>query len=191
VMITEISQPRTDINSRAPKIIALTIKEDQIGLVIGPGGKMIKSIKEETGATEISIEDDGSVFITGNSGTAEAAAKMIEELTHEYVAGEKFDGEVTRIMDFGAFVRIGANTEGLVHISELAPFRINKVTDVLSEGERVPVIIKEIDDRKRINLSIKDVDSKFASNKGVGAPSSNTNHGTEQKSKPEENSKGE
>jgi len=189
VMVAEIAEPRTDINPRAPKIIALTIKEDQIGLVIGPGGKTINGIKDTTGAIEISIEDDGSVFITGQDGSAEAAAEMIKELTHEYVVGEKFDGEVTRIMDFGAFVRIGANTEGLVHISELAPFRINKVTDVVSEGERVPVIIKEIDERKRINLSIKDVDPKFASNKGVGADSPSTNHGTEQK--PERDSGGE
>jgi len=192
VIVSEIAQPRSDINPRAPKIISLTIKEEQIGLVIGPGGKTINGIKDQTGVAEISIEDDGSVFITGTDGTAEKAAKMIEELTHEYVVGEKFDGVVTRIMDFGAFVKIGANTEGLVHISELAPFRINKVTDVLNEGEKVPVIIKEIDDRKRINLSIKDVDSEFASNKGVkpatnekqsGSLNSNRTHGTEHKPK--------
>ncbi|PCI29815.1 polyribonucleotide nucleotidyltransferase [Candidatus Kaiserbacteria bacterium] len=167
VMTAEIDSPRSDINARAPKIISLTIKEDRIGLVIGPGGKTINGIKDTTGCTEISIEDDGTVFVTGQDGTAELAVKMIEELTHEYVQGEKFDGEVTRIMDFGAFVRIGANTEGLVHISEIAPFRINNVTDVLKEGERVPVIIKEIDDRKRINLSIKDIDPEFASKKGL------------------------
>jgi len=189
VMIAEIAQPRTDINPRAPKIIALTIKEDQIGLVIGPGGKTINGIKDQTGAIEISIEDDGSVFITGQDGSAEKAAKMIKELTHEYVVGEKFDGEVTRIMDFGAFVRIGSGTEGLVHISELAPFRINKVTDVVSEGERVPVIIKEIDDRKRINLSIKDVDPNFASNKGVTNGSTSENHAAESKPKSESDSK--
>jgi len=185
VMIAEISEPRADINARAPKIIAMTIKEDQIGLVIGPGGKTINGIKDTTGTTEISIEDDGSVFITGSGGAAEAAAKMIEELTHEYVAGEKFEGEVTRIMDFGAFVRIGTNTEGLVHISELAPFRINNVTDVVAEGEKVPVIIKEIDERKRINLSIKDVDPKFAENKGVKSGSPSENHASKPKTNTE------
>jgi len=169
VMQEAISEPRKDINPRAPKIISLTIKEEQIGLVIGPGGKTINGIKDTTGVTEISIDDDGSVFITGTGTSPETAAKMIEELTHEYVAGEKFDGVVTRIMDFGAFVKIGANTEGLVHISELAPFRINNVSDVVSEGETVPVIIKEIDERKRINLSIKDVDPTFAERKGIVA----------------------
>lgn len=188
VMMKEISEPRADINPRAPKIISLRIKEDQIGLVIGPGGKTINGIKDTTGCTEISIEDDGSVFITGQNGTAEVAAKMIEELTHEYVAGERFEGTVTRIMDFGAFVRIGANTEGLVHISELAPFRINSVTDVVAEGERVPVIIKEIDEKKRINLSIKDIDPKFASNKGVNPPlASHDDHATKREPKKDDN----
>lgn len=184
VMLKAIPEPRSDINPRAPKIISLTIKEDQIGLVIGPGGKTINGIKDATGCTEINIEDDGTVYVTGQNGTAEAAAKMIAELTHEYVAGERFEGVVTRILDFGAFVKIGMNTEGLVHISELAPFRINKVTDVVSEGERVPVIIKEIDEKDRINLSIKDVDPNFASNKGV-EPAQSHATGPKQR-KPEE-----
>jgi polyribonucleotide nucleotidyltransferase len=182
VMLKAIPGPRTDINPRAPKIISLTIKEEQIGLVIGPGGKTINGIKEITGCTEINIEDDGTVYVTGQNGTAEAAANMIRDLTREYKAGERFEGEVTRLMDFGAFVKIGPNAEGLVHISELAPFRINKVTDVVSEGERVPVIIKEIDEKQRINLSIKDADPNFASNKGVapahagGQDAPNNNH---------------
>ena len=173
VMLEAIREPRKDISARAPKIISLTIKEEQIGLVIGPGGKTINGIKDATGVTEINIEEDGTVFVTGQNGTAEEAARMIAELTHEYQAGERFDGVVTRIMDFGAFVKIGTNTEGLVHISELAPFRVNKVTDVVAEGETVPVIIKEIDEKKRINLSIKDVDPQFAAQKGVepAAPS--------------------
>ena len=191
VMQKAISEPRKSINPRAPQIISLTIKEDQIGSVIGPGGKTINGIKDLTGVTEISIEDDGSVFITGQGGSAEQAAKMIKELTHEYTVGERFDGEVTRIMDFGAFVRIGTNTEGLVHISELAPFRIEKVTDVVAEGERVPVIIKEIDEKKRINLSIKDVDPAFATNKGVDpTPHKPAHHGSaQQKGKPESTEK--
>lgn len=186
VMLKAIPEPRADINPRAPKIISLTIKEDQIGLVIGPGGKTINGIKDTTGCTEINIEDDGTVYVTGQNGTAEAAAKMIEDLTHEYEAGERFEGEVTRIMDFGAFVKIGPNAEGLVHISELAPFRINKVTDVVSEGERVPVIIKEIDEKERINLSIKDVDPNFAANKGVAPAKPNDDHA--KGPKPERNS---
>jgi polyribonucleotide nucleotidyltransferase len=176
-----IDKPRENINPRAPQILTMTIKEDQIGLVIGPGGKTINGIKDTTGVTDINIEDDGSVYITGTNGSAEKALKMIEELTHEYKAGEKFpEAIVTRLMDFGAFVKIGANTEGLVHISEIAPFRINTVAEALSEGEQVPVIIKEIDEKQRINLSIKDIDPEFASKKGVKPPSIGTQNGGKQ-----------
>ena len=187
VMEKAIDQPRPDIHQRAPKIITLTVKEDQIGLVIGPGGKTINGIKDATGVTDITIEDDGTVYITGNNGTAEEAYKMISELTHEYAVGEKFEHAiVTRITDFGAFVKIGMNTEGLVHISEIAPFRINTVSEVLSEGEQVAVIIKEIDEKKRINLSIKDIDPEFAARKGVQAAAPNTHNGGE-KEKPRRN----
>lgn len=162
-----LSAPRADISPLAPKIIALRIRVDQIGLVIGPGGKMINGIKERTGVEDITIEDDGMIYITGRNGTPELARDEIESLTHVYTAGEKFDGEVVRLMDFGAFVRIGKNAEGLVHISEIAPFRIQKVEEVLSVGEIVPVIIKEIDEKERINLSIKQVDPEFAIRKGL------------------------
>ncbi len=174
-MSKAIAEPRANISPRAPKILATRVKEDQIGLIIGPGGKTINGIKDTTGVQDITIEDDGSVFITGTNGTADEALKMVEELVHEYVAGEKFPtATVTRLMDFGAFVKIGSGTEGLVHISEIAPFRINNVSDVLSEGETVPVIIKEIDERKRINLSIKDIDPEFAIKKGVQPPPANS-----------------
>lgn len=168
VMLAAIPEPRSDINSRAPKIVMLTVKEDQIGLVIGKGGETINGIKDECGVQDITIEDDGTVYITGTDGSADKAKIMIEELTHEYQAGEKFEQvPVTRIMDFGAFVKIGKTAEGLVHISEIAPFRINNVTDALSEGELVNVIIKEIDDKDRINLSIKQIDPEFAERKGL------------------------
>jgi len=170
----EISEPRPDINPRAPKIISAQVKVEQIGLVIGPGGKTINGIKERTGVEEITIEDDGAIFITGKNGAAEAALKEIELLTHEYKAGERFeDGEVTRLMDFGAFVKIAPNTEGLVHVSEIAPFRINRVESALSVGEKVPVIIKEIDEKHRINLSIKDADASFAERKGLKPENNN------------------
>lgn len=161
-----ISAPRKELSPRAPQIVVTKIKPDQIGLVIGGGGKTINEIREKTG-TEIEIEDDGTVFITGKNGGAEKAAEIIRDMTKEYVAGETYDGVVTRIMDFGAFVKIGHSAEGLVHISEIAPFRIDRVTDALSEGETVPVVVKEIDDRGRINLSIKDRDNTFAERKGV------------------------
>lgn len=162
-----IQTPRTDINPRAPKILTIKIKPDQIGLVIGPGGKTINGIREKTSVDEITIEEDGTVFITGKNGTAEAAHKEIYDLTRDYEVGERFEGTVTRLMDFGAFVKIGPNTEGLVHISEIAPFRIEKMTGVLSEGEKVPVILKEIDERGRYNLSIKAADPDFAKRKGI------------------------
>ncbi len=160
-----IAEPRADINPRAPKILSLRVKEDQIGLVIGPGGKTINGIKEETGCDDINIEDDGTIFITGSNGTADKAKEIIEQLTHEYKAGEKFpEAEVVKVLDFGAFVRIAPNTEGLVHVSEIAPFRVNNVSDVLKEGQKVPVVIKEIDAQDRIKLSIKDIDPKLFQN---------------------------
>ena len=129
-------------------------------MVIGSGGKIINEIREATGA-EIEIEDDGMVFITGKGGAAEKARDIIAEMTHEYVAGEMFKGVVTRLMDFGAFVKIGQNAEGLVHVSEIASFRIERVSDYMKEGMEVPVVVKEVDERGRINLSIKRADNNF------------------------------
>lgn len=170
VIEKEISAPRENISPNAPKIIGIKIKPDQIGMIIGSGGKTIKEIMETTGA-EIEIEDDGSVFLTGKNGAAEAAQKIIEEMTHEYKPGEKFDGVVTRLMDFGAFVKIGANAEGLVHVSELASFRVERVSDVVKEGDKVPVVVKEIDEKGRINLSIKRADPHFFKAPGQGGRS--------------------
>lgn len=175
VMHNAIGAPRADINPRAPKIITVTVGVDQIGLVIGPGGKTINGIKDRTLVEEITIEDDGTVYITGKNGSAEAAEKEIRELTHIPQPGERYEGEVTRLMDFGAFVKITSHAEGLVHVSEIAPFRIAQVGDAVTIGERVPVIIKEIDERGRINLSIKQADPDFASRKGL-TPSSTPHH---------------
>jgi polyribonucleotide nucleotidyltransferase len=176
VIQSELSAPRAAISPRAPEILTLTVKPDQIGMVIGGGGKTINGIKEMAGVSDITIEDDGSIFITGTNGSAAKAKAMIEDIVREYHAGEQFDGEVTRMMDFGAFVKIGngKNAEGLVHVSEIAPFRIEKVGDVLSVGERVRVMIKEIDEKGRINLSIKAADPEFASRKGLMSKTSTT-----------------
>lgn len=164
-----IPAPRTTISPRAPEILTMKVKPDQIGLVIGGGGKTINGIKDVSEVDDITIEDDGSVFITGKGGSAQMAKAMIEALVKEYKAGEVYDGEVTRLMDFGAFVRIGPgkDAEGLVHVSEVAPFRIAKISDAVSIGEKVQVMIKEIDEKGRINLSIKQVDPEFASRKGL------------------------
>ncbi|KKU79171.1 MAG: Polyribonucleotide nucleotidyltransferase [Parcubacteria group bacterium GW2011_GWA2_47_7] len=155
-----IAAPRTDISAYAPKIVVIKIKPDQIGMVIGSGGKTVNEIREQTGA-EIDIEDDGTVFCTGKNGSAEKARDIIAEMTHEYVAGEIFKGVVTRLMDFGAFVKIGFSAEGLVHVSEMASFRIDRVSDYMKEGMEVPVVVKEVDDKGRINLSIKRADVNF------------------------------
>ena len=167
VITKEIAVPRTDISPRAPKILTIIVKKDQIGLVIGPGGKTINGIRERTKCDDITIEEDGTIFITGKSGTAEAAFKEINDLTREYMVGERFEGPVVRMLDFGAFVKIGPNTDGLVHVSEIAPFRIDKISDAVAIGDIVPVVIKEIDEKGRYNLSIKAADPDFASRKGL------------------------
>ncbi|MFC1615132.1 polyribonucleotide nucleotidyltransferase [Patescibacteria group bacterium] len=162
-----IPEARTDVSSNAPKIITMKILEDQIGKVIGSGGKVINKIKDDTGVTEIQIEDDGTVFITGKEGSAEKAEVMIYDMTREYKAGEKFDGTVVKVLDFGAIVKINEYTDGLVHVSELAPFRIANVSDVVKEGDVIPVVVKEMDDRGKMSLSLKDADPEYAKNKGV------------------------
>ena len=160
VMLNAIAKPRADISPSAPKIVTIQIKPDQIGMVIGGGGKTINEIRDATGA-EIDIEDDGIVFITGKNGAAEKARDIIAEMTHEYIAGEMFKGVVTRLMDFGAFVKIGHTAEGLVHVSEIASFHIERVSDYVKVGMEVPVLVKEVDEKGRINLSIKRADKDF------------------------------
>jgi polyribonucleotide nucleotidyltransferase len=167
VITGAIAAPRKDISERAPKILTLKVKVDQIGLVIGPGGKNINGIRERTKTDDITIEDDGTVFITGRNGAAEAAFKEIHDMTREIEIGERFEGPVVRLMDFGAFVQIAPGKDGLVHVSEMAPFRVDKVTDVVQVGDVVPVVLKEIDDKGRYNLSIKAADPEYASKKGV------------------------
>jgi polyribonucleotide nucleotidyltransferase len=177
VITKAIPEPRADISERAPKIITMTVKVDQIGLVIGPGGKTINGIREETGAEDITIEDDGTIFITGKNGAAEAAHKMISDLTREYMVGDRFEGEVVRMMDFGAFVKIGPNQDGLVHVSEVAPFRIGSISEAVKIGDIVPVVLKEIDEKGRYNLSIKAADPEWAAKKGLKPSQGGEQHG--------------
>ncbi len=167
VITTAIPEPRADISPRAPKILTTHVKVDQIGLVIGPGGKTINGIKDRTKADDITIEDDGSIFITGRDGAAEAALKEILDLTREFMVGDRFEGTVVRMMDFGAFVKIGPNTDGLVHVSEVAPFRVGSIADAVQIGDVVPVVLKEIDEKGRYNLSIKAADPEWAARKGL------------------------
>jgi polyribonucleotide nucleotidyltransferase len=156
-----IAKPRAEISPNAPKILMMKIKQDQIGLVIGSGGKTIKEIKEKSGA-EITIEDDGTVFFTGKGDSVEIAKKIVEGMTHEYKVGEVAKGEIVKIAEFGAFVALDAWTDGMVHISEIAPFRIANVRDVLKEGMIVPVKVIKVDtERGKLSLSIKEADPNF------------------------------
>jgi len=157
----EIPKPRTEMSANAPKILMIKIRPDQIGMVIGGGGKTIKEIKENSGA-EISVEDDGTVYLTGKAGSAEKAKEIIEEMTHEFKPGEILKGEVVKVADFGAFVSLNPFTDGMVHISELAPFRVERVSDIIKEGMIVPVKVIGVDrERGKISLSIKEADKDF------------------------------
>lgn len=154
-----IDAPRSELSPHAPRVTVIKIDPEKIRDVIGPGGKIINEIIDRAGGrsvTEINIEEDGTVYIT--SANAKYAAGVVEEiknLTREVKVGDRFDGKVTRIMDFGAFVELFPGTEGLVHISKLANRRIDKVTDVVKEGDILPVVVVEIDSMGRINLSHK------------------------------------
>ncbi len=164
VLTAAIAAPRPQVSPRAPEIITLTIKPEQIGSVIGSGGKTINGIKDRTGVEEISIEDDGRVFITGRQGSARAAAAEITALTKEYQVGEQLSVTITSITNFGAFARLDPHHEGLIHISELRADRVEKVSDLLSVGDVVPVSITKIEQGK-IGLSIKQVAPGFFTKK--------------------------
>ncbi len=152
-----IPAPREEMSQYAPRIIIMRINPEKIRNVIGTGGKIINEIIDETGV-QIDIEDDGSVFITSSDKTsAQKAREWIDNLTREVKAGEIFNARVTRIMNFGAFAEILPGQEGLIHISEIANRRIEKVEDVLKIGDVIPVKVKEIDSQGRINLSAKAV----------------------------------
>lgn len=156
-MIATIDHPRSDLSPYAPRIITMEIDPDKIRDVIGPGGKTIKKIIEDTGVS-IDIEDDGKVFIAAVDVSAgQKAVKIIESLVKDVEVGGTYMGKVTRIMNFGAFVEILPGKEGLVHISQLARERVNKVEDVVQVGDEILVKVTEIDRQGRINLSRKEL----------------------------------
>lgn len=156
VMEQAISTPRTEISEFAPRIYTIKISSDKIKDVIGKGGSVIRALTEETGTT-IEIEDDGTVKIAATDGLkAKEAIRRIEEITAEIEVGRVYSGKVTRIVDFGAFVAIGGGKEGLVHISQIADKRVEKVTDYLQMGQEVPVKVMEVDRQGRVRLSIKE-----------------------------------
>ena len=150
-------QPREKLSPWAPRIYTLQIKPEKIREVIGPGGKMIHEIIEKC-EVGIDIEDSGRVFITAEKEEAgQKAIAWIKNITKEVKVGEIFEGKVKRILNFGAFVEILPGQEGLVHISQLAPYHVKKVEDVVKIGDIVPVKVVSIDEQGRINLSIKEV----------------------------------
>ncbi len=149
--------PRKELSAYAPRMLVVTISPDKIKDVIGPGGKVINKIIAETGA-KIDIENDGHVFISAPDGvSAEKAKAMVESLTKSVQVGETYLGTVTRLMNFGAFVAFLPGKEGLVHISQLAPQRVEKVEDVVKVGDQIMVKVVEIDSQGRVNLSRKAV----------------------------------
>jgi len=155
VMKSGISAPREDLSEYAPRIISFKIDPTKIGTVIGPGGKIINEIIDTTGVS-IDIEDDGLVAICGtDSEGCKKAEEWVKSLVKEFEAGEIVKGKVVRILDFGAFVEIAPGQDGMVHVSELAPYRIEKPEDFINIGDEVAVKVKEIDDKGRINLTMK------------------------------------
>ncbi|MBI2443947.1 MAG: polyribonucleotide nucleotidyltransferase [Candidatus Magasanikbacteria bacterium] len=150
-----IAAPRPELSPYAPRIVTIHINPDKIRDVIGPGGKMINKIIAETGV-DIDIEDDGTVFVTSDDAAGmERAVKWIEELTHEVQPGEQYEGTVVRLEDFGAFVQVLPGQDGLVHVSEISWSHVPRPSDVLKLGDKVKVVVREIDNLGRINLSIK------------------------------------
>ncbi len=159
VMLPVISKPREEISKYAPRIMTTTISVDKIRDVIGPGGKMINKIIDETGV-KIDISDDGKVFVySTDTESGKKALKMIKDIAKEVEVGEICDGVVTKIMPFGAFIDLGGGKEGLLHISKISSKRVEKVEDVLSVGDEVTVKVSEIDNQGRINLNMKDLEA--------------------------------
>ncbi|MEE3266561.1 MAG: polyribonucleotide nucleotidyltransferase, partial [SAR324 cluster bacterium] len=156
-MAEALKESRGGLSTYAPRFITHKISPDKIGSVIGPGGKMIKSIVEKTGV-KINIDDDGIVSIMSrNHQAVDDALEIVQNLTRTIEIGETYTGPVKKVMDFGAFVEVFPGTEGLVHISNLAEGRVEKVTDVCKEGDIVTVKATGVDRRGKIQLSIKDV----------------------------------
>jgi polyribonucleotide nucleotidyltransferase len=160
-MMEVIAQPKNDVSAFAPRIVVLKINQEKIGAVIGPGGKVIKKIIQDTGAT-VDIEDDGTVQVAGTDPKAiEAAIAIIKGITEEPEVGRIYKGKVKRIMNFGAFVEILPGKEGLVHVSELSNKFVKNVEEVVKLGDEFDVKLTEIDDQGRLNLSKKKADPNY------------------------------
>ena len=167
VMLKQIAKPRAEVSKYAPKITNTVIKVDKIKDVIGPGGKMINKIIDETGV-KIDIEEDGKVFIySQDEENSKKALKMVEDIAKDIEVGQVYEGTVARIMNFGAFIELGGGKEGLLHISKISKERIKNVEDVLKVGDVVKVKVIEIDDQGRINLSKKALEEDEEKNEKI------------------------
>lgn len=154
IMLDTIAQPRESLSKYAPKIISFNIDPDKISEVIGKGGKVINKIIEETGV-KIDIDDDGKVFIaTPDEKMAQRAKEIIENIAREIEVGQEYVGKVVRIMQFGAFVELAPNKDGMIHISKLSKDRVDKVTDVVNIGDTVKVAVIKVDDKGRVDLRL-------------------------------------
>lgn len=162
VILKAIPAPRPDLSPYAPRIVSFNVDPEKIGAIIGPGGKIINKIIDETGVS-IDIEDSGLVMICGSDPVkVQEAVRQVKEIVHVFTAGEIIKGKVVRLLDFGAFVQLNNSQDGMVHVSELAPYRIEKPSDFLSVGDEVMVKIKEIDDQGRVNLTMKGLEENAA-----------------------------
>jgi polyribonucleotide nucleotidyltransferase len=154
-MLTAISRPKGEISAHAPRLLRTKIDPEKIGLLIGPGGKTIRGIQERTGAV-IEVEDDGTVTIaSANAEAAQAAMDQVEALTANVQVGKIYEGRVTSVKDFGAFVEIIPGKDGLCHISELSEEYVQSVGDVCRVGDMMKVKVIAIDDQDRVKLSRK------------------------------------
>jgi polyribonucleotide nucleotidyltransferase len=164
-----IAGPRSEISPHAPRMLTTTISPDKIGRIIGPGGKMIRSLEEKTGAT-IEIDDDGSILISAvGAGKAEVALEEIEKLTAEIKVGQEYTGKVSSVKDFGAFIEIAPGQDGLCHISELDEGYVNKVEDVVQVGDEARVKVINVDDQGRVKLSRKQAMAEASDEASVSA----------------------
>ncbi|MGN1041219.1 MAG: polyribonucleotide nucleotidyltransferase, partial [Acutalibacteraceae bacterium] len=157
VMLKAISKPRAELSPYAPKVLATLISIDKIRDVIGPGGKVVQKICSDFDV-KVDIEEDGNIFVMGvDIDNCRKAMDTIKNIVTDPVVGAVYTGKVVRLMDFGAFIEFAPEKEGMCHISQVADYRVNKISDVLSVGQEVKVRITEIDSRGRINLSMRGV----------------------------------
>jgi polyribonucleotide nucleotidyltransferase len=162
VMNKALTSARKDISAYAPRIVTLHIKPDKIREVIGPGGKVIRALVEETGC-KIDIEDDGTVLIASADSVAmEKAINAIQAITAEPEVGKIYHGTVRKIVEFGAFVEIMPGTDGLLHISQISAERIRRVEDVLHEGDEIDVKVLDVDRSGKIRLSLREAQQELA-----------------------------